>query len=497
MVDTNLDNLFKPKSDPTLRDLLSPLFRRKKLLGLTFLGVMIGTTVAAFIFSNTHKASMEILVNHERTEPAVSAMAAPGQATAPTVTDNSLGSEIELLKSPDLLEKVVIANNLQERERKSFTHYLHPGADDAWYIARATQHLGDKLDIQQVTKTYLIQVSYSSAKPELAYNVLQTLAKVYLERHNEVHRPQGSYEFFASETEKYKQALADSETRLGDFTKTTGVAAPDLQRGEMAQKVVDSIAALQQAQQTIAGDKRRLEDVQSRMKTTPERSLNVEATTSAQALMQQLQADLLDKEIKKSQLTMKYEPNYPLVQEIEQEIDQTKATIVSAAKQQYVNQTTDRDPTYVLMKDDAAKTQADLAFHQATAGALEYSIHSLKQQMVDLDQKALKLSDLNREVKANEANYLLYLSKREQERTSDALDRKHFANVSIAVPPVLPILPWVGPVLIVAAGLVLGFFLSAGVAFLAEYLNPSLRTPDEVLEVLRIPVLASVPKQTA
>jgi capsular polysaccharide biosynthesis protein len=40
-------------------------------------------------------------------------------------------------------------------------------------------------------------------------------------------------------------------------------------------------------------------------------------------------------------------------------------------------------------------------------------------------------------------------------------------------------------------------FLGMGMAFLAEYLNPSLRTPDEVLEVLRIPVLASVPKQTA
>ena len=43
-------------------------------------------------------------------------------------------------------------------------------------------------------------------------------------------------------------------------------------------------------------------------------------------------------------------------------------------------------------------------------------------QIVDLDQKAVKQSDLLREAKANEANYLLYLSKREQEKTSDALD---------------------------------------------------------------------------
>jgi len=50
---------------------------------------------------------------------------------------------------------------------------------------------------------------------------------------------------------------------------------------------------------------------------------------------------------------------------------------------------------------------------------------------------------------------------------------------------------------VLLVGFVLAAFVSTGVAFLAEYLNPSLRTPAEVLEVLRIPVLASVPKQTA
>jgi uncharacterized protein involved in exopolysaccharide biosynthesis len=104
---------------------------------------------------------------------------------------------------------------------------------------------------------------------------------------------------------------------------------------------------------------------------------------------------------------------------------------------------------------------------------------------------------LTREVKANEANYLLYLSKREQERTSDALDERRIGNVAIAIPPMLPVLPAISPVLVLLIGVVLAGFVSTTVALVAEYLNPSLRTPAEVLEVLRIPVLASVPKQTA
>ena len=47
---------------------------------------------------------------------------------------------------------------------------------------------------------------------------------------------------------------------------------------------------------------------------------------------------------------MKYEPNYPLVEEADQEVAETQAAIASATKEQYVNQTTDRDPTFELMR---------------------------------------------------------------------------------------------------------------------------------------------------
>src|SRR5271165_1004793 len=497
MTEANAEGVFGRKADPTLRDLLAPLFRRKRAFAYTFGGVMLGTVLAAFILNSTHKATMEILVNDQRSDPTVTAQSTQGQGAPAPVGDSIIGSEIELLKSPDLLHGVVIANKLQDRERKSFTAFLHPGASDDWYVARAVQQLGSKLGTQQVTKTSMIQVDYSSANPQLAYSVLDTLSKLYLAKHNAVRRPAGSYTFFAEEADKYQKALVASEARLADFTKSTGIASPDVQRTDLAQHVANAVAALESARQVIAADKRKLEDVTTRMKGVPERSLAQQSTDSAQSLMQQLQANLLAAQLKKTQLLMKYEPGYPLVQEANQEVAETEAAIASATKQQYVNQTTDRDPTYELMREDVAKTQADLAFQQATAGGLEKSIHGLQIQMVDLDQKALVQADLNREVKANEANYLLYVSKREQERTSDALDEKRIANVSIAVPPVLPILPLIGPALIIFCGIVLACFIGAGTAFLAEYLNPSLRTPAEVFEVLRIPVLASVPKQTA
>src|SRR5215472_6554859 len=200
-----------------------------------------------------HKASMEILVNAERTEPMVTSESTQGQASSPSLSDTYVGSEVELLKSPELLEQVVIANKLQDKE-----HFLHSGQTEDWYIARATQHLGSKLKIEPVVRTHCIEVDYTSGDPKLAYNVLKSLAESYLKQHVAAHRPQGSFAFFASETEKYQQALADSERRLADFTKASGVAAPDVQRTEMAQQVVNSVAALQSVQQAIAADERRI-----------------------------------------------------------------------------------------------------------------------------------------------------------------------------------------------------------------------------------------------
>jgi uncharacterized protein involved in exopolysaccharide biosynthesis len=493
------ENTTGRKSDPTLRDLLAPLFRRKRLLLLTFFGVLLGSGLAAFVLSSIHDANMEILVNQERLEPLLTPESTVQTAGSPTpVTDEAINSEVEILKSPDLLQEVVLANNLQEPERKSLTtRLLHGKQDDTWYIARAVQHLGKKLDIKVVSKTSMIAVDYKAADPQVAFNVIQTLARLYLEKHLAVHRPQGSYAFFTNQAQKYQQALEDSEARLAEFSKISGDAAPDVEKAEMAQQVVNSVAALHDTQQAIAADKQRIQDEEARMKATPERSPTQQVSDSAQVLLQQLQTDLLAAQVKRTQLALKYDPSYPLVQEADQEIAETQAAITAAEKQQYVNQTTDRDPTYELIREDIAKTRADLASHQATAGALDNSIHSLQLQMVDLDQKALKQADLAREVKTNEQNYLLYVAKREQERTSDALDEKRIGNVVIAVPPVLPLLPWVSPLLVMVIGVVLAAFLSVSAVFVAEYLNPSLRTPAEVLEVLRIPVLASVPKQSA
>src|SRR5215510_3214565 len=163
MNDVAMESILERKSDPTLRDLLAPLFRRKKLFALTFCGMCLGAVLAAFMFSSQHEARMEILVNQERLDPKVSSETTlPTPTAPPPVTDEQINSEVELLQSPDLLQQVAIANGLLEREKKGPLSGLLPKRDEAWYIAKATDHLGKKLRVSVVPKTSMIEVSYKA-----------------------------------------------------------------------------------------------------------------------------------------------------------------------------------------------------------------------------------------------------------------------------------------------------------------------------------------------
>lgn len=484
--------------DISLRELAAPLFRRRRVLIATFLVALTIVLLAGVLMPPTFTSRMSILVNRERVDPIVSTGATTQVLnTSNPVSEEEINSEAQLLKSRDLLEQVVLANGLQKQQGHSFLDLFRPNQNDADRMDRAVRSLAKGIKVGTGTKTNLIEVSYSSPDPALSHGVLKTLGDLYLVKHVTVHRPPGSYQFFAEETQNYHQAMEDSEARLRTFQKQEGAAAPDLERSNLAIQVTNSVAQLHLAEQSIAADQQRIRSDQRQMSATPDRSATQSSSSQADKLLQFLQPALLAAETKRTQLVLKYDPSYPLVQEADQEIAIAKAAVAAAEKTRYVTQTTDRDPTFELLREDAARTEGDLAAQRANVTAIKNSIQSLQTQMVDLGEKALTQQDLLRNVKANEDNYLLYLSKREQERTSDALDKTRIANVAIAVPPDIPALPTHGFPIVVVFALAFATVLAIAMAYLVEYFDSSFHTPAQVIDMLGIPVVVAVPKKTA
>lgn len=481
----------------TLRDLAAPLFRRKRVLILTFLSVFAAATLLGLVRLQKYESHMAILVSRERLDPLVSTEATNQMANTPALTDQEVNSEAELLKSRDLLERVVLANGIQKPRSRSWLSFLHPKETEADRVARAVRTLATQIQVDTPSKTNLIEVTYGSSDPVLAYGVLNSLSSLYLEKHATVHRPPGSYQFFAQQAQNYKAALEDAEAGLRAFGQTQGVSDPNEQRADLAMQLSTAMGESHNIEQAIAADEQRIRIVQEQMKVTPQRLTTRQDTQAANLLLQNLGSSLLAAETKRTQLLLKYEPNYPLVQEADQEVAQAKAAIAEAEKNPYINQTTDRDPTFELLRENLAKDEADLAGQRASLEANRRGIEMMKAQMVKLGSQSLDEADLEREAKADEQNYLLYLSKREQERTSDALDRTRIENVAIAVPPAIPVLPTHSPAFILFVAFALATLVSFPMAYIVDYFDPSFHTPAQVIDTLGVPVVVAVPKRTA
>ncbi len=293
----------------SLRDFVAPLFRKKWVLIVVFLTVLGLVCTAGLLMPPRFTSHMAVLVNRERVDPLVTTT-----GTMEVVSDTNpvfeeeINSEAQLLKSRDVLEDVVIANGLEKiRSRHLLARFL-PTQSDADILEEAVRSLANSIRVDVPTKSDIINIAYTSPDPALSYRVLKALASFYLAKHVEVHRPPGSYEFFAQETQKYQQALAISEGRLRTFDEQHGAAAPDLERSDLASQITSFIGQMHSTEQAIAADQQRLLIDRQQMKSTPQRSATKQDVNAANILLQQLSATLLSAQVKRTQLLARYDP---------------------------------------------------------------------------------------------------------------------------------------------------------------------------------------------
>jgi len=498
MEDQNKGNIEGAKTfSPNLRDLLAVGFRHRRLIVLSFLGVFMGAVLAAMLVPPTYEAQMKVLVKHERVDPVVTSEPnAMPVLTNDVVTEEDLNSEVELIQSRDLLEKVVEACGLHLRKPTFWDSLLLglAGGQDL-RIPKAVRRLGADLKVEPLKKSNLIEVTYASTDPELSARVLTTLAANYLVKHAAVHRPPGAFAFFQQQTEQYQKELAAAETRLAEFSRdpSHGAVSPQAQRDLVLKSATDFEATLAQTRASVAETKERIRALESMAAAIPARLTTTDRKSDNPQLLEQLKSSLLTLELKRTELLDKYDPSYRAVQELEAQIAQNRAAIAAEEKKPLREETTDRNPTYAWLDGELAKAKADLASFQAQAAATTQIVRAYQEKALLLDQRDIVQQDLLRTAKADEANYLLYLNKREEARISDALDSKRIVNVAIAEEATVPALPVHPRWLFVLLGSLLACLVSMGLALASDYFDPSFRTVEEVESFLDVPVLAAMP----
>jgi uncharacterized protein involved in exopolysaccharide biosynthesis len=486
---------------PTPRELASVCFRHRRLIVLTFCPIFIVSLAYVLLRSRKYDAETEILVKRERADPVVTPDRNASPLLITDVSETDLNSEVELLRSRDLLQKVVVECKLDRQPPHSLTEgvthtlaNLFPKLGDSELaVPRAVRALEKHLTVQAVRKSNLIKVTYDSPDPHLAANVVGTLTSVYLEKHLEVHRPPGTFRFFQQEAARYWDGLQAAERQLASLNQNQNTVSAQAEKAADQAKLADFEAMLHQTRIGLAARDGELHALAGQMASTPTRRTTQVKTNSL--LLQQLKSTLLTLELKRTEMNEKYSTSYIPLRNLESEIEQTKAAIANEQNGPLHDDTTDQNSTYQWMSDERAKARTDLESLQRQEAATEQQIHAYRSELLALDRKDLAQQDLARALKVQESNFLLYQNKREEARISDALDQKHIANVSVAEAATTPALPSdLSPLMVLFLGLALASSASLGAAFGVEHFNLALRNPDDVRAVLDLPVLASFPK---
>jgi uncharacterized protein involved in exopolysaccharide biosynthesis len=485
------------KSNFTSRDLLVVVFRHKRWAMLCFGGLLAGTLLAAlFVVPTYYKSTVIFLVEHERGDPVVT----PEQNALTVnqsggVTEEDINSEIGLLQADEVLRRVVVTCGLDKRQTfigRAMSHVFGPG-DPNKRIAREVKKLASSLSIDPEKKSNLIDVSYKSKDPQLSAQVLRALTDAYLREHLAAHNAPGQFQFFDQETQRYKEELDDAEAQAKQFSLQENGVAPQVDRDITLQKLGDFNLSLQQSRAELAEAGQRLRTLEKQAGTTPERLTTALRNSDDAPVLQGLKNTLMELEIKRTDLLTKYQVTYPLVQEVDKQISETKASIATEESKPLKEETTDVNPTYAWVDEELAKAKAEYNGLQARVAAQQAVVEKYQATLHDLERKQLQHEDIERNLKATEQNYLLYLQKREQARMTDALNDTRIANVSVAQPALAPVLPWNPRWLMVVIAILLSMILGSVALYIRERRDPSFRTPAEVAGELDVPLLASVP----
>ncbi len=500
---------------PSLRELLTVVFKRWKLIVLVAAVALAGAIAVAVLQPETYVVRATLLVDRARADVAL----APTESSqiVTQLSEQDLNSEVEALKSRQLIEEVVKALGVgdPEAEAESQAQAAHAGESRSWFrdvlgpkpLPKADQMvlaLSHQIHIDLIKKSNVIEVSYRSTDPEWATRVVKTFTERYLEHRAERGQARKAVTFFEGQMKTAEQKLADSEAALekylqeNQFTLTQGPIGSDPLASQKS-LVINRIALLRNevgdAEANMQDLSRKIDNLKSRLAQEPER-LQSPDRTKQDASAEMIKEHLTELELKRDGLLQDFKPDSRYVRDIEAQIALAKRRLAEVTAKVGSIDGTEINPIHQSLKQELLSSEADLEGLRARHATLQAQVTTYQKRLDSLNEKAFELDKLHRQAQTAQEEYLLYRKKHEEARISEAMDRQKLINVTIAQPAQRPLQPDNASALFIALiGLLGGVGGGLGLAFTTEfYLDHSFTTGPEMERRLGIPHIASIPE---
>lgn len=482
------------------RDIFHIIFKHKFFILLFFLGTICITVIGTFLVEPIYEAKAQFLVKLGRESIYVPEIGGANPVISNN-RDNQINSEIEILKSRSLAQDVITALgpktiNAEIGQPRSgiLASILQRDPKPQDPAVTALLNLQSKLEIQAIKDSGIIEVYFKHADPQMAATVLDEMAKHYLERHLSVHRSTRSHAFFRQQAGNLKDKLSRDEARLQALKEKYNVTSLEEQQRLLLSKITDLRSELDRTMSQIVETQNRVAHLRKQLAKTPETISEGEDVNRNTALINTLEARLVELQLRKKELSIRYTDDNRLVQSVNEEIEMVKQKLTEEEGERYGTTRRGVNPSFQHLQQELHNSEADLKSLDAKRDIQSTQLQEYHQDLKRLNGIEIEHRQIQQEVEVDRQNYRLYLTKFEESRISEAMDSEKIVSVTLIEPVQVPIKP-VSPrkSLNLILGVLLGTIGSLGLAFFLHFLDDSLETVESVENCLNVPVLISIP----
>ena len=437
------------------------------ILGATAVGLA-GAIIVTLLTTPEYRSTAVLEIN----PPVVEIMeGSKGQPVAPNDREY-LATQYGLLASRTLAQRVAQELNLAANE-----NFVPGEADRATKLKIATGRLMGGFEVKPVPQSRLIRISYASTDPQLAAQVTNSFADNFINSNLERRYEASSYarSFLERQIANVKRDLERSERQFVGYAQQQGIinlgSGQAGEGGDASSLQGASLAAINTA--LAEAQTKRIAAEQAYRQAGGGARAEVTAGTAA------LRGQRAGLEAEYNEKLSRFRPEYPDMVALRARISALTQQINAEAGQVSGSRTTTLRAEY----------QAALASERALQGR----VNQLRGSVLNLRGRSIQYNILQREVDTNRSLYDALLQRYKEIGVAGGIGRNLVSVVDRAEVPGGPFKPNLLVNLMI--GFAIGFLAGLGAALALEFINDTVKTPDDVRDKLKLASLGVIPKK--
>jgi polysaccharide biosynthesis transport protein len=328
------------------------------------------------------------------------------------------------------------------------------------------------LQIKPVPDTDLVNIVFTTTNAQLSAKLATAHAHAYIREGIELHTQANAEaeQFLREKLVELKEKLEESELALNTYRRDKGIVPGLMSMDGKETVVIDRLAELSRdltaAQVARIGLEAQVEQIQKHEFTGVPEAIDINSVGGLKSQLAQADSDY-------AAMSKQFKPDYPPLAQLKARRDQLQARYDDEIKK-FADSI---DSSYRAAKIKEADLQSEVT--------------KARTQALSLNDAAVGYTILQREVDTNRDLYNSVLEKMKDVGLAAEARSSNIVVVDDAEVPGGPSSPHI--MMAILQAMAFGLALGIGLAFLIEYQDKTLKTPDQVELYLRLPNLASVP----